>query len=55
MSKRKNVVEFDEADKIGQRRGLVRRLPENLLWIRMFPVLIITIDGEVKIKAATRE
>lgn len=54
MSKRKNVVEFDEADKEGNRRGFVRRLLENLLWIGMLPVLVIAVDREIEIKAATR-
>lgn len=52
MSKRKYVVQFEEADKKGDCRGFVGGLFECLLWIRMFPILVVTVDWEIEIETA---
>ena len=50
MSKREYVDKLEKGDKERQDRGFFGRLLEYLLWIRMFPILVIAFDREIKVK-----
>lgn len=52
ISKRKYVTKFEEADKEGDCRRLVRRLLEYSLRIRVLPVLVIAFDRVIEVKTA---